>query len=377
MSFKIGKSELSFALTLTSKALAQRQQEEVIYRAVRITTFEQELGHYVMFSTNGGFNAIITTGFEVSNFKEDVDVLVECQKLLEVIDRSSVEEITIEKIDDENLMVFANGENKLRYLPGEIIAEFPGFNETNKLGEMKVKSFVNICKLTSPFATDDIHKAPLIGLCIDKNNIYATDELKSMTQRNIGLEIPIQLNFNPIAAEMVKMFGDDRVIQFYLGKMTNAMDYTHLTLVIDGVRLFILKYQSEYPVDILDITNKNCVEKNTNIIKLPRISALQTLNRLGIFADENDILALTAIDKGVVLEVINAKTSESSKELIEAEIKVSEDFLNKAVHTSLANFITLLTVLENEEIAIAFSDIPFISVNDSNFTAFVTTKNVE
>ena len=49
--FSIKKEHLRKALALVSKAVAQRQQEEVIYRSVRVSTFKDGDENYVAFQT--------------------------------------------------------------------------------------------------------------------------------------------------------------------------------------------------------------------------------------------------------------------------------------------------------------------------------------
>jgi len=378
MSFKMAKKDLEFALTLGSKALAARSQEELVYRAVRIKTFGGDKPH-VGFYTNGGYNAIMTVGYEISAFNgEHLDVLVECQKLLDVIAKSTVDEIKIAQLDEENIQVRANGDNKIRFMPGNMIAEFPKFDPKACIGKMPVKNFANICKLTLPFATEDVHRAPMIGLCIDRNNIYSTDETKGMTLKNIGLEITEQLNFNPIVLEMVKMFNADEEIEFYLSGVSGAHESTHLTLLISGYNLHILKYQSVFPSESLDIVNENCLTKNLSKVTLPRASTLQTLNRIGVFADENDLLSITPFENKVNLEVVNAKTGEASVEVLDAKVSIVEpQLVGKKLYVSLENFKVILNTLFGEEIPLAMSDsYTFVSISDEDFMCWMATKNI-
>jgi hypothetical protein len=380
--FKIKRTDLQFALSLSSKALAQRQQEEVIYRSVRIQTFQSENKNYVMFSANGGHNAVKTTGFPITSYEQPLDVLVECTRLLEVVDKASVEEIVIERLDDENILVTANGENKLRYTSGEVALEFAKYDMNKSLGSMKVKRFMRLCKLASPYATDDIHKAPLIGLCIDNNSIYASDEFKGITIENIGLNIEFQLTFNPIVTEMIKMFADDADANLYLGRMSESHEDTHLVLNIDGVELYILKYQTDYPSNVMVSLNKKFREKHTYSITVVKSDVIQSLNRIGVFVDDNDLLGVMSLkneeNDSVILEVINAKTAEGSKEEVPATLEIDEEYIGRKFYISLSNFKVLLDSIDENAVTFKFSpDTNFISTEINDYLVWLTQKKLD
>lgn len=381
MSFKIDKASLKFAVDLCSKTIARRAQEELVYRAVRIVTFENGDKKYVAFSSNGGYNAVQTTGFEIKDFTGDaVDILVDCRLLSAIIDKSSVEEITLSLTEDkENLVVKANGTNKLKCFPGDTIAEFPVYDETKLLGEIKVKDFLRICRLAIPFSTVDVHAAPTIGLCIENDNMYASDELKGNSVEKIGLKLETKLNFDPIAAEVLKSFSDASDIKFYLGKISSAREYTNLVMSVNGMDVFILKYQTDYPSKTMEIINTNCRAKNTNKISFNKSEARQVFSRIGIFLDDNDLLAITPGVNQVKMEVINAKTNELGEESIAANVSLSsQELLGKKIYVGYANFGVLLETLDGDTIILSIADKPhFVSVNGETMVTWITTKNVE
>jgi hypothetical protein len=376
MGFKIGKADLKFALDLCAKALADRDQEEMIYRSVRIQTFEEAGKHYVALSSNGGFNAIATCGYPIEDWDGDIDVLVECQKLVNVISKATVDFIKFKKLDSEKLLVKANGENKLSFLSSDIMAEFAEFDQEKSIGSMKVKNFVKLCRLATPFSVDDIHKAPLIGLCIDNDNLYATDEKKGHTLLKIGLNLPMQLNFNPVASEMVKVFDGESIINFYLGKMSSADSYTHLIMIVDGVRMFVLKYQTQYPSHIMQQINQRCAT-NQSSITFSKSSALQVLSRLSIFVDDNDILGVTPIKDNVILEVIDLKHNEESKEILPVKLKVEESLMEHRICISLKDFKVILETLDCEEVTVNFGSGHFLSIVDDSSVCWFVPKNIK
>lgn len=376
MSFKINKTDLAFALELCSKALAQRQQEEMIYRSVRLQTFENDGKYFVSFASNGGHNAVLTAGFPIIEYRKPIDVLVECQKLYEVVSKATVDIFSFE-LQGDVLVVKANGQSKLRYFTGDTIAEFATYSTDGCLGEIKVKDFLRLCRLTSPFSTDDIHRAPLIGLCIEKNTLYATDEYKSNTLLNIGLNISQQLNFNPIAADMVKAFDNESVIRFYLGKISSANYYTHLVLVVDGIEMYVLKYKTEYPSAILDNVNSECKRLNVNSMTFSKSAALQVLSRIEIFTDDNNLLAITPLQDRIILQVMNADTNEESYEELEAKIVVDRTLLEQKLLISLKDFKVILNTLDSELLTVCFgAGGKFLSIIENNFVCWFMTKNI-
>ena len=150
MGFKINKTDLAFALDLCSKALAQRQQEDMTYRSVRLSTFENSGKYFVAFASNGGHNAVTTTGFPIEDYNGAIDVLVECQKLFDITSKSTVDFFRFD-IKEDVLVVKANGESKLRFSSGESIAEFAVYESEQAIGELKVKDFLKLCRLLMIF----------------------------------------------------------------------------------------------------------------------------------------------------------------------------------------------------------------------------------
>lgn len=254
--FKIDKQVLQFALSLTSKALAQRKQEEIIYRSIRITTFKDNEKYFVMFSSNGGYNSINMAAISLEECNEEMDILIECQKLQQIVEKCTVESLIFEVLENETVLVVANGENKLKFLSGGLMPESVQYEESKSLVETTVENFVNVCKKIIPFSTIDVHKGALIGICIDKNKMYASDEFKAMTIKDIGFEINTKLSFNPIALDMVEMFKNEAKIKFYLGMAKEAIDFSHLVLVVDNMELIVSKYQVDYPSEIIEQVNR-------------------------------------------------------------------------------------------------------------------------
>jgi hypothetical protein len=379
MSFKIRRTDAEFAIGVAGKALASRTQEEVVYRSIRIQTAEASGKHYVIFSSNGGYHAVQTSAFETLEFKQDIDVLVECQKLAEVISKATVDVIEIEVFDEENISVTANGKNKIRSMPGETIPQFPVIVKDSMIGKMDVGKFTASCRMATPFATEDVHKAPLIGLCVDKNKMYATDEVKSITLGNVGLDFSEQLNFNTIALELLKEFDVKDSLEFHLAKPKSSDTYSHLVFHINGFWIFVLKYNTDYPSVTLDGANERCVQENSNFIKIPKTSALQILNRIAVFADDNDLLSLTPDGKGVNFEVLNAKTGESGVEYLECLTQLEPEVLERKLFVSLKDFRIVLDAFSTEEMALKFSsqDSIFLSVESDFSIAWLTTKSME
>ena len=379
MSFKIQRSDIQFALKVAIKATASREQEEAIYRSVRIQTGEYQGKTYAVFCTNGGFNSVQSSAYLISNFKEGMDILVDCQKLVNIISKATVDEIGFELIDDENVVVYANGENKLRYHKGDTIAEFPVYNENEKLGEMDVETFINLCKMAVPFTTEDVHKAPLVGLCIEHNNIYATDEFRSMTLKDVELDFTEKLNFNTIALELIREFSSKDKVEFYLSRLSSSPTNSHVAFVVDNYKLFVLKYLTDFPVGQMDAVNAECLVKGVNSVTFPKSSTLQALGRLSIFVDDNDLVSFFPDKKGVVLEVLNAKTGEAGKEFLECKVEVDESLIDQRISVSLASFKIVLETLPLEELKFSFpsEDIVFLSVNTPAYISWISTKKTE
>jgi len=376
--FSIKKEHLRKALALVSKAVAQRQQEEVIYRSVRVSTFKDGDENYVAFQTNGGYNSIATPGYPISNFKEEIDVLIECDRLITVVEKSTTETITFKKADEETVLVVANGENKFKIYPGNMLAEFPKYDEKKSLGELKIKDFSRACRMVVPFSTVDIHNERVVGLCLENGNLYATDEKKGMTVENLGVDFGSQLVFNPIISEMLNGFEDDNKINFYTGKLEGSDAFTHMVFVIEGFELYVLKYNNNYAVDFFDLVNNKCKEQNNNIISFGKTTLSQALGRVSIFADENDIISLTPQDKGCLIEAINEKTGERGSELVDAEITLEDKSLkDKKMYVALRNLQTIVETAPLEVIAIGFSDgFTVASVIGTDFICWLTQKDI-
>lgn len=374
--FKIAKSDLKFAVDLCSIAVSSKRQDAEEYRSIRMETFESGDKHYVAFEANNGFHAVKTTGFEIIDFESAVDCLVDCTKLMDIVNKSTVDLISI-KQSDENVIITANGKNKLKFSDSNILPQSPEYDTTKCLGSLSVKEFSKLCNIAKNFVTDDIHKVPLVGLCIENNNLYATDQLKGITLKSIGLNVTQQMNFNSIIADMVNKFGGEETINFYFGKNKGADDFSHLVAEINGIELFVLRYQQEYVTKSLDIVNTMCETKNTQFFVLSKAEALNALGRLSLYADKNDLLALQVTNDELTLEVLDVTSGESGRETLKIQGEVKATMLNKQIYVSFVNFGILLRSLSVEQFKFNFDDDPkFISVVDATFTSWLTTKRM-
>ena len=182
------------------------------------------------------------------------------------------------------------------------------------------------------------------------------------------------MTFNSVAKDMVSLFSDDLDLKFYFGAVDGAQTRTHLVLTVDNYQMYIIKYQTEYASDILREVNEKC-QGFKNFITIAKTSTLEVLSRILVFQDANDILSLTPIENGIILEVTNFDTGETGKEVVDAALEISGEFYEQKILVSLSNFKILLETLPFESFKLSFEDTgSFLAFVDGDYTAWLTIK---
>lgn len=384
----INKSTLLAYFKLCSTVLSKREKDDLLYKGVRVTSTDQDLG----FLANGNFNAISCwlsneeMDSAISN-REEFDAIIEGAKTLDILTKSTVSDVSLSFGSKDGLVELkANGKNQLRYLSSENFVDLPEINEDSSVS-INLKRFYSFIKLAVPFSSEDIHKASLVGICIGDGVIYASDEAKALTLRNteilVNPPVSISSELLDILNTVLSMedVSENWIVQLskdgsYLVLTTNPSDEEAITS--PTIRIYIHRYNVDYPIKILERANR-LAEKNPNSFTFTIKEMLAVLDRLSIFKDENDLLFLEPSEDGTELRVIvkNLKTSEKGEEFI-ALIADSNIQQRKIVPLSFTAFFNMLKSFDTylEEIQLRYGT-NFISFHDEFYEAWIVETIVD
>ena len=369
---------------ICSTVVSKREKDELLYKGVRVLTERDK----VLFSANGNFNAIlcILPDSEISQIEmgksESLDMVIEASKTIEILNRTTKKTVGLEKSQKQNLAFLkANGKNQLRYVDSINLPELPQIVEDSVVGQEEIESLYKFMTLLKPFTSEDIHKTQLVGTCFAEGNIYGTDEHKALTLRDTGIDLP---NIT-ISTELVD-------ILHLLLSYEDTPENWEFFLTVDN-SFFVLKsiseegqpqyyiythrYNMEYPYDLLEKANEQARD-NDYYFNFVIKDVLLILDRISIFADENDLLFIKVSENKVTFIVKNLKTNEKGEE----SIKISGELMDTVIPVSLSAFLAILSNFKDflDELTIRYSVDAmknFVSFNYDEFDAWIMKNLVE
>jgi len=294
---KLKKGDLSKFFRICSTVCSSRERDELLYKGVRVEYTPDKEQETLMFSANGNYNAI---RYYLSDKEQEsitdlkpIDAVIEASKTLNILSKTARSSVEINNTEVPGFLEMkAEGKSKLRYASPEDLLPLPEFDASKKLATVPTAKLHSLLKWLRPFVSEEINKTQIVGVCFADTNAYGADETKSLTLKDVDINLPeISLSVELCDILDVVTSYDDcpEEVGVYLTE-----DESYVVFSLTGswsVDIFIHKFEIKYPYESLnkanEISKKNKYSVTYNIQEM-----LNALDRVSIFVDVNDLVFL-------------------------------------------------------------------------------------
>lgn len=296
------------------------------------------------------------TGYDKS-VKGKLDAIVRADQFGKLVDKTSVDKITLE-LHDNFLRVVGNGDYKVEVVLGET---FPFYEIPEDVEKWKAETanLKTISTYNKSSVSTTLADGYLTGFYVDDKTAVSSDSIKMCFNPTNVFKSPVLLT-----AEMLNLSSAITDEKFEIMMWENKLVFKDSTTTIYGAQLDGI---DEYP-DVSAFAN--C--KFPSNVKLSKLGIMSILDRLTLFLDSFDKseIVLEFLD-----DCIKISTGKGSFEQIAYAEK--NDVQPFACNVNVVYFRDIISAVQNEYFFLHFGDEAMIQVEDADVVFILATGEME